>query len=449
MIDPDSLRIVTVIGSFALVAAGVKRPVWAVAGYMVMVYCKIAEYYPFFAAMEGELVFGVAILIRVLLSRGAGARLSLSYNPVNKYLLWFALSICISFAFAIDYEFSWENGVYQYIKVLFLYLMIVGSVESEKDLRVFIWLFVAMYVYLTYEPVYGLIYGVGGKEYMYGTNYVAEKGILSGHVALANNMNEMIPIAFFLFLSVGKKWKVLALVPLVIFVVGVIGSGSRGGVVGFMAFAATLVFFSKNRAKTAMILGTAVLILLVGSGRMSSTYSRIGSSSAEGRLMGLIHGIEMVRVKYRLFGVGPGCYRLARSRYFGYTMDAHNLYGELIGELGIPGTIAWVLFIVQVFKNLQHSRARLGGGVGKKEFIHQLTMGLLVSLVVRLFISMASHGLDFFYWYVVGALSMTVAKLSDKVASNAEEDAERRSEKTGALSKSIRLAGARQMEAVD
>ena len=412
---------------------------------MVMVYCKVSEYYPFFAAMKGELVFGFGILARVLLSKRVGVMLSMSYNPVNKYLFWFALSIIISFVFAIDHEFSWENGVYHYIKVLFLYLMILGSVENERDLRLFIWSFVGMYVYLTYEPVYGLIYRTGGSEHMYGTNYIADKGILSGHVALANNMNQMIPIAFFLFLSAGKKWKLLALVPLVIFVLGLISSGSRGGVVGFIAFSATLVFFSKNRVKTAMIVGTIVLLLVVSSDRLSSTYGRITSSSAEGRMMGLIHGIEMIRVKLRFVGVGPGCFQLARGRYFGYTMAAHNLYGELLGDLGIPGTIAWVLFIVQVFKNLQHGRSRLAGYIGEKKITYQIATGLQASLLVRLFVSLGSHGLEFFYWYVVGALSIVVLKLSGRIASKATEDTEPRSEKKGAQSKVIRAARTHQI----
>ena len=69
-------------------------------------------------------------------------------------------------------------------------------------------------------------------------------------------------------------------------------------------------------------------------------------------MVGMIHGLEMVRLKGKVFGVGPGCFILARGKYFGYTMEAHNIYGELIGDLGIPGTILWFLLIRQVFLNL-------------------------------------------------------------------------------------------------
>jgi O-antigen ligase len=122
------------------------------------------------------------------------------------------------------------------------------------------------------------------------------------------------------------------------------------------------------------------------------------------------------------FGVGPGCFMVARGNYFGFTMMSHNLYGELIGDLGIPGTVVWFLFIRQIFINLFEVKKRLELLGRQNEFLYKLTMGLLISLIVRLIIGMGSHGLYYFYWYLIGAISIMCVKITEDVAPERIED---------------------------
>lgn len=258
---------------------------------------------------------------------------------------------------------------------------------------------------------------------MYGTNYVSETGILAGHVALANNMNQMIPIAFFLFMSVReKRLKILAIIPLLIFITALIGSGSRGGIVGLMVCSSILVYFSKNRIRNAVVVGIGIVILglFAFSGAVTSTASRIDGSAVGGRLTGLTHGIEMVK-RGNIIGVGPGCFLFARGKYFGHTMESHNIYGQVIGDLGIPGTIAWFFLIRQIFLNLIASKRRLKSLSRENGFLYKLAVGLQISLIVRLFVSLGSHGLYFFYWYIIAALSIAISKLVENMAENRSE----------------------------
>lgn len=423
MPSPDSLRIITVIFLTLFLVMGLRKPIWAVIAYLILVYCKVSFYYPFFATIKAELVFAVLILIRLFVAGNSLNKLSPNYNPVNKYLFSFTGCILLSFVFALDWQHSWDEAVYHFIKVLILYIMLLLAVTGKKEVYIFIWSFVFLFCYLAYEPTYGYLTGTGADEHLYGSNYTADVGILSGHVALANNMNQMLPIAFFLFLAVkNKKLKLLSAIPMIVFFIGLIGSGSRGGVIGFFIFSATLVYFSKNRARNAIVLSVLLMLIFGVSSQFKSTGERISAGSVEGRLIGLIHGIEMLRVKGHIFGVGPGCFQVARGRYFGYTMQSHNIFGEVIGDLGIPGTIAWVLFISGIFKNLIAAKKKLATLSMQNSFIYYLTMGLQVSLVVRLAISFASHGLYYFYWYVIAALSIVVRKLADGIPDNQPAD---------------------------
>lgn len=423
MPTPDSIRILIVIVPIVLLAMGIKRPVYAVIAYMIIVYCKVSSYYPAVAAMKGELVLGLLILCWVFVSSDFKTRLSLKYDSVNKYLVFFVFCVFLSFMVAWDHQYSWDNAVYHFIKVLFLYVMILPTLCTKQDLKIFVWGFVLLFAYLAYEPFYGFITGTGGSQQMYGTNYVSETGILAGHVALANNMNQMIPIAFFLFMSVReKRLKILAIIPLLIFITALIGSGSRGGIVGLMVCSSILVYFSKNRIRNAVVVGIGIVILglFAFSGAVTSTASRIDGSAVGGRLTGLTHGIEMVK-RGNIIGVGPGCFLFARGKYFGHTMESHNIYGQVIGDLGIPGTIAWFFLIRQIFLNLIASKRRLKSLSRENGFLYKLAVGLQISLIVRLFVSLGSHGLYFFYWYIIAALSIAISKLVENMAENRSE----------------------------
>jgi len=419
MVDPESIRIITVIAFVVFLAMGIRKPVWAVIGYMILVYCKVSSYFPAFAAMKAELIFGLLILLRVFASGNFSIKLSSHYNAVNKYLIFFVTCVFLSFLIAMDRQHSWDIAVYHFIKVLFLYVMLLVAIESKQDIKIFIWSFVVMFAYLSYEPTFGFLTGTEPSRHMYGDVYIADIGILSGHVALANNMNQMIPIAFFLILAVhNKKLITLAIIPLLIFFTALIGSASRGGVVGLMVFGAILVYFSKNRIRNALVLGVVGIIFFMLSGAVKSTAGRINRASVESRLVGLAHGIEMIRLKGHILGVGPGCYPLARRKYFSYTMESHNIYGQVLGDLGIPGTVAWFFLILQIFRNLIDTKKRLRALSMEKDFLYKLAMGIQVSLIVRLFISMGSHGLYYFYWYVMAALSITILKTAESL----EED---------------------------
>lgn len=411
MPSPDSIRFLTVVISILLILIGLKRTVYAAIGYMVFVYCNVSYYYPFFAQNKAELVFAIIILIRIGLNPGSFRRLLPQYNIVNRYLFVFIITIAASFLFSINYQLSWDYAVYHFIKTMILFAMVIMSLSDEKDLKLFAWSFVLMFIYLAYEPTYSFITGTGGSVQAYGVNYIADVGLLSGHVALANNMNQMIPIAFFLIFSFDKNYKKLfAAIPLIIFFIALVGSGSRGGKLGFLFFAFVLTFFSQKKAKTFITVGIVVIVLFLTSGTFVSTLSRVNIAQTEGRLSGLFHGINFIRFGH-VFGVGPGCFALARGRYHGHTMDAHNLYGQVLGELGILGSIAWGFLIWHVFQNLRYAKRKLSEMALEKSFYFYLATGLQISLLVRLFISMGSHGLYYFYWYIVAAMSAVLVVL--------------------------------------
>ncbi|MCP3928438.1 MAG: hypothetical protein GY705_04985 [Bacteroidetes bacterium] len=399
--SPDQLRILSVIFFVLLIMLGFRRPTYAVSAYMVLIYCKMSNYYPFFAQIRAELLFGVIILLLVIVT--GNLSLNMANCKINKYLCYLVFCVILSFLVAWDHLYSWDIAVYHFIKTLLLYVLILGAIKNKKDLKIFVWSFLFLFLYLSYEPIFGFLTGTGGTQQMYGTNYIGETGILAGHVALANNMNQMLPIAWFLILGSKKKWeRIAAIVCFGVFLLALIGSGSRGGIVGMIVWCSLIIWYAKNRVKMIVFFLPLLLFLMISSSAVS-TASRINLNSTQRRLTGLSHGIGILK-KGNLIGVGPGCYLIARQKYFGYRMESHNIYGQIMGDLGIPGVIVTFLFMREIFRTLFEVKKKSVQAGGQGKFLLYLMIGIQVSLITRLVVSMGSHGLYYFYWYVMAAL---------------------------------------------
>jgi O-antigen ligase len=421
---PDQIRFLILIVPIVLFLIGLKRPVYAVVGYMVLVYCKVSFYYPFMGMIKAELVFAIIVLLRIFTTGNIKYYLSQDTTSISKYILLLTLCIILSFSIAWDYSYSWNNAVYHYIKTIILFVMIVGALNDKNDIKIFISSFFLMYLYLAYEPMYNFISGVSGNVQVYGTNYIADIGILSGHVALANNMNQMLPLAWYFFWANENKYlKLISATCFVAFLLALIGSGSRGGIIGMAVWGLLIVWFSKNRLKMFMLMSVIAGALLISySSHIVSTASRIDSSATQSRLSGLSHGVGMV-LKGNVLGVGPGCYLFARGRYFSYTMESHNIYGQILGDLGIPGAIVTFMLILHIFK-ATNKIIKNQNYIVKNRFIYYLIVGISVSLVTRLVISLGSHGLYFFYWYVIAAIVIVTARLVENDEDTLKENTE-------------------------
>jgi len=415
MTQLDIIRLFALVLSISLFVFGIYKPFLMPLSYITCFFFKLPHYYPFLTEYRYEFIIIVAGTIRTLVGKNVISRLKMRSN---KYLFIFLFTVFISYIFAWDKAYSWENTLYDFGGNILLYFMILCSINSEKELKLFIWLFMIIYTFMSWEPVY---YFLTGREWVeeYGVLVRAEVGLLEGHRGLANTMNQIIPISFFLIFTVKNKMKkIMAGIPLFIFITALILGKARIGVVGFILFIMLLIYYSEKRSKYMIIGGSVIICLLLFSAGFSSTFSRIDMSNLkESPTAGLFHGIEMV-LKGNIFGVGPGCYPLARKYYFTYSLHAHSLYGELIGDLGIPGTMAFILFIGNIFYNIKYSIINLKTEIANNSFMLKLLLGLQISLIVRLFIGLASHSLYIFYWYFVAALSIVVYDLSIKQKDN-------------------------------
>ncbi len=208
----------------------------------------------------------------------------------------------------------------------------------------------------------------------------------------------------------------------------IIMTGSRGGFLGLVAVGFVLVWQSKNRQRAIVIGACALLLTLALMGPQyrarHATTIQLGASdySATSRIAGLRHGFSML-VRRPVLGVGIGCYPIARSAWYGWNLWAHNLYGQLMGELGIIGVIVWTWMIVSIFRNISYVKSSMSTRAppaGRDLLAYANAVQSL--LIMRLVVGMTGHSLFNESWYVFGAVSIQLAALARAEQSSAAEE---------------------------
>lgn len=412
----ESIQIILPIVSIAFLILSFKRTIYGVIAYFIILNAKLGDMYPALGAIRFELVAAIIVFISIFLS-GRGIKNCLPQKNILNKSLWILFVVgMLSVPQAVDVSVSWQNGGYFLLKLTLFYIMLVLSINDYSDLRKMIWAFVLVTAWVAYEPVTSYLSGLV-SEHAYGRVAYGRFGAAAGHVALANTLNQGIPITFFLALSEkGKKTRLLLWILMSLLIIGVVFSKSRGGFIGLIMLALGLVYFSKNKARAFVLLAVVLFLLLPLAGQKYLTHiSTIthgihsGRSSSD-RYWGLVNGISMM-IKRPILGVGIGCYAEARKRYFNYYFYAHNLYGELFGELGIASAV-WFYWIYMIFKKTIKLKKLLDIDDAQHKYYFNILNGIQLGLFLRLFVGNFSHSAFIWFWFLMAALTVGIENIT-------------------------------------
>jgi putative inorganic carbon (hco3(-)) transporter len=174
----------------------------------------------------------------------------------------------------------------------------------------------------------------------------------------ALSVNICIPFCLFLLQeSRSKIAKFGWLAMLLLLVVAIVATKSRGGTVALAAMGLHYWLKSERKAMTASVFAVVVAVILVVA--PPSYFERMGTitdteeSSAQGRITAWTEGVYMA-VRNPLLGAGVGHFGVAfGAAQGGRWMTAHSIYFLVLGELGLPGIS---LLLAIIFVNLAVNR---------------------------------------------------------------------------------------------
>ena len=224
-------------------------------------------------------------------------------------------------------------------------------------------------------------------------------------------------------------------------ILGIVLTRSRASAIGMILFLALLVI--RKGSMAARIKWGIIFALLCVTGfflapediryRIQSTWDpsveyKAGmggaNESAEGRLEGLMAGIEIFR-RFPVTGVGIGNFADYRSIHVDQVkLDAHNLPGEVMAELGTVGCVAFVVFFTAMCINcvrLSRMGKEFAELTGHTIYRH-LGVGLTDAVVLLVYGGVSCHTLQYYQWYWFGTfLATSVLFLKPELAHAREQ----------------------------
>lgn len=360
-------------------------------------YTPLIMMYYFFAPMEdlmtgsaGTVAKYIAMIIMFFGIYANNWELHLTFNKVNKALLYMLVLSAASCLWAMDRAVAIHRNV-AYLTVPGL-AFFVGQLEFSKRER---------------EAIItaAILGGVATVGYLFFTGKISLTGTQRLNLVQGNDQNGFAALLYLpMCLSFGrvlqqkdKKRPIYAML-VFIFLFIILMTGSRGGLLASFLFVLTFAFFSQKgkRAKT-MIAVVAMLVIayyVVLPMLPDSIQQRLFDNKSYKNTIDSEHnrvafwklGITKIFPQNPILGVGAGCTPVRMIRVYGSYRGMHNTYINMLCEFGILGlpVFLWMLW------NLFLTKKREG---------NSLEMALLVGMCLIVFF-LDAYAKKFF-WNVI------------------------------------------------
>lgn len=323
------------------------------------------------------------------------------------------------------FSFNPENSRVVYIdrviKFSLVSFFIYAAVEKVEDLRVIVAFMLLAWLKIGQEGVYGWISGGmmwenQGIPRLHGvTTMFAHPNSYSGFAV------GCLPFALFLLGSIKSitlRIGLLALVACALIIV--VNTGSRTGYVATLIWG--VYFFSKLKVGKVKIVVLAAVCIAVTITFVPEHYKERFNSiftgeEKEGRSSEkrkeIIADAVQVYLAYPM-GVGVNAFPSVRQDMFGRSQDTHNLYLEVLTNIGPIGFLAFILFVKSVIRQGRKNITDLSCSIfsdADRNFMIAMSKAVIGFILARLVLGLFGMDLYEIYWWLALGYALAIAKL--------------------------------------
>jgi putative inorganic carbon (hco3(-)) transporter len=316
-----------------------------------------------------------------------------------------------------------RENLFTFLKAALLFYFAIFLVDTPRRLRQFVAFFVGCQVLRVLEPLYmNLTTGyLGGRTWLGPGEWAGRLSGAPTDVVNSNGLGFVIATAvvftyFLLWQSPRKLLKITYVFLLPAMLYALILTMSRGAFIA-LAVGAWLVLWQSKHKPMLITVGLALCVggWMIMSDVQRERYMSIFSSeetpqsqTAQGRIDGMKEEFRL-GMNRPIVGHGVGTTPEAKVNVAGARAKAsHNLYAELLIEVGIIGAILFVSFMWQILRVTQRNRLILASRVTNEEseydFPARLNRALFVIFWVYAVYSINYYGLSQDYWYIFGGI---------------------------------------------
>jgi O-antigen ligase len=377
--------------------------IWLITIYMWLFIHRPYEVWP----RLGELHIAWWYMLATILYWAFFSAKTWNSNRLNLAFLCLAISILAS-NFLSPFDPGLNMTVDTWLKMGVFYVLVISTVRDEKQLKILVAGFLAAMAIYVAHSFYEFL--CGRYEYRMGVARMIGVDItMNNPNAFGATVLYSLPMIYPLWYEARKRWQKFSLIAYVLLACGcILLTGSRSSLVGLVILSILSVSLSKHRFTFAI--GLVITLPLIWIGLREDLKNRYltlidpsvgpanAQASAEGRVRGFNDGIELWK-KYPLTGVGPECHAIASGG--GY--QAHNLYGQVLGELGTLGGLS-LMFIVACFAlNTWEMRTLVSERGADYSFSARLIVAVFLTVLLLLVLGWGGHNLYRFTWLWYGA----------------------------------------------
>lgn len=317
-------------------------------------------------------------------------------------------------------------GLPQYIKAIVFYFFSIHFLTDESKIKTFIYVFFSCHLIRVLEPLY-----LNKTEGYWGSSAHMLDGAMQRLAGAPSDTVNPNGLAYIIFICVAfmfylydenKAWAIVSLIGVPACFYALSLTGSRSGYVSFLVLIAIRVLHAKK--KTLLVAAFAIAIFGIFANMSDVQKDRIFSiydedsqnyATANARKAGIVADFN-VFLRRPLSGHGLGTSYEAISNYSGRALYSHNVYTEVLIEIGIIGFIFFIRYLVSIFKILRTTSELLISDTGS--FNYKLSQALFNISVTTLVFGFFSYGFSGYEWYVFGALALVNADVLRKNSEN-------------------------------
>ncbi|MDY6824159.1 MAG: O-antigen ligase family protein [Thermodesulfobacteriota bacterium] len=349
-------------------------------------------------------------------------------DPIFKAIMALLIYIMLSLPFVEWPGSVVKNNLENFVKATAFFFFTAMIIDTRKRLCIFLFFFIGCQTFRALEPLY--LHLTTG--YMGSVTYISPgefAGRLSGAPADVVNPNGLgfvivtiIPFLHYLLFKANKKGAFLyfCLLPLLLYALML--TQSRGAFLGLLVVA--WIIFLKSRHKILMIM-VFVIISATGWNLMTpiqkDRYMSLvdkdaeSASSVDGRISLILHEFQL-GFERPIVGHGLGTTIEAKVHSWRKQQASHNLYGQLLIEIGLIGAILFFRFLWQIYKCFKQNNLFLKQVANQKDFDFFLRLNQAMIAVFWMYVvySVNYYGLSQYYWYLFGGLALAVGRLLKK-----------------------------------